>query len=82
MNDRKFAVKPAKPRMGLRDPQTKRPVPDDGALVPDTAFWRRRVKNGDVKELTDSEWASVEKARAKKALAAHDPKANANSKGK
>lgn len=34
----------------LRDPVSKEPLPKDGGMVPDTNFWRRRIKNGDVVE--------------------------------
>ncbi len=41
-------VKPANPGAVIRDPQTKRRLPDEGASVPDTNFWHRRVRAGDV----------------------------------
>ena len=39
-----------KPKEGLlvRDPFTKRPLPESGRDVPDTTYWRRRVETGDV----------------------------------
>jgi hypothetical protein len=41
-------VKPTTKGAVIRDPHTKRPLPDDGADVPDTSFWRRRLRAGDV----------------------------------
>jgi len=39
-----------KPKDGLsvRDPVKGSPLPAEGAEVPDTIFWRRRVRDGDV----------------------------------
>ena len=36
-----------KPLDGLliRDPQTRLPLPKEGADVPDTGFWRRRLRD-------------------------------------
>lgn len=41
-------VKPADPAAVIRDPHTKRALPSDGSDVPDTSFWIRRLKAGDV----------------------------------
>jgi hypothetical protein len=41
-------VKPATPGAIVRDPHTKRPVPDEGEDVPDTSYWIRRLRDGDV----------------------------------
>lgn len=41
-------VKPAKPGTVVRDPQTYERLPDEGAEVPDTSYWRRRLDQGDV----------------------------------
>ena len=41
-------VKPALPGSVIRDPQTRQKLPDEGAVVPDTSFWRRRLRSGDV----------------------------------
>lgn len=41
-------VRPATAGAVIRDPHTKRPLPDDGGRVPDTTFWRRRLRDGDV----------------------------------
>lgn len=46
-------VKPAEGRK-VRDPATKRHIPDEGVEVPDTAksehrtYWLRRIREGDV----------------------------------
>ncbi|CAM3282831.1 DUF2635 domain-containing protein [Xenorhabdus nematophila] len=42
-----------KPVNGLivRDPDTYQPLPDDGEAKPCTAYWLRRLKDGDVKEI-------------------------------
>ena len=40
-------VKPA-PHLKVRDPQLKDLLPDEGRLVPDTSYWHRRVRDGDV----------------------------------
>lgn len=39
-----------KPKQGLlvRDPHTRQPLPPEGAEVPDTTHWRRRLASGDV----------------------------------
>ena len=43
-------IKPARPGLVIRDPQSGLPLPPDGkAVVPD-AFWRRRLADGDVVE--------------------------------
>lgn len=42
-------VKPA-PDRAVRDPMSRLLLPADGALVPDTQFWQRRVLFGDVVE--------------------------------
>ncbi|KAB1440400.1 DUF2635 domain-containing protein [Pseudodesulfovibrio senegalensis] len=43
-----------KPRDGLivRDPRTKKPLPEYGKEVPATGYWRRRLKDGDLKKTT------------------------------
>lgn len=45
-------VKPA-PRLLVRDPQTKFPLPAEGREVQSTSYWLRRVASGDV-ELTEA----------------------------
>lgn len=46
-------VKPTNPDAVIRDPHTCRVLPKDGGDVPDSPFWRRRVRDGDVKVLRD-----------------------------
>lgn len=41
-------VKPASKDALIRDPHTKRPLPAEGAQVPDSSFWLRRLRDGDV----------------------------------
>lgn len=43
----KIKVKPA-PDLQVRDPFTKQPLPADGAEVPASTYWLRRIKDGDV----------------------------------
>ena len=43
-------VKPA-PGRQVRDPITKRHIPEKGKDVPPTAYWIRRLKAGDVLEV-------------------------------
>lgn len=40
-------VKP-KDGISVRDPVKGSPLPAEGAEVPDTIFWRRRLRDGDV----------------------------------
>jgi len=44
-------VKPAEPGAVVRDPATFNRLPDEGAEVPDTSYWRRRLQQGDVVEV-------------------------------
>ena len=44
----KINVKPARPGLVVRDPRSKRPLPENGGMVPDNSFWRRRLRSGDV----------------------------------
>lgn len=32
----------------VRDPVTRRPLPPEGAEVPETTYWHRRLRDGDV----------------------------------
>lgn len=48
-------VKPAQPGTVVRDPATLERLPDEGAEVPDTAYWRRRLQQGDVVETAPQE---------------------------
>jgi hypothetical protein len=39
-------VTPQKAR--VIDPQTRQPLPAEGRRVPDSSYWRRRARDGDV----------------------------------
>lgn len=41
-------VKPVDPTAVIRDPHTKRPLPAEGAEVPENTFWVRRLRAGEV----------------------------------
>lgn len=43
-----------KPKEGIavRDPDTKRLLPEEGAEVPETGYWARRLRDGDVTRAT------------------------------
>lgn len=41
-------VRPAQPGAMIRDPHTRRPLPEEGGTVSDSNFWRRRLRDGDV----------------------------------
>lgn len=43
----KLHLKPA-PKKTVFDPATKKPLPEEGALVEDSAYWRRRLADKDV----------------------------------
>ncbi len=43
-------VKPA-PGLRIRDPDLKDLLPDEGREVPDTDYWHRRLRDGDVVEV-------------------------------
>jgi hypothetical protein len=43
-------LKPAEGR-AVRDPSSMALLPADGKEVPDNAFWRRRLRDGDVVEV-------------------------------
>ena len=40
----------AAPGMKIRDPDLKDLIPDEGRDVPDTDYWQRRLRDGDVVE--------------------------------
>ncbi len=44
-----LSVKPAEGRL-VRDPETYEPIPAEGAKVPRTPYWIRRLADGDVIE--------------------------------
>lgn len=41
-------VKPVDPNAVIRDPHTRRPLPADGGDVPESSFWLRRLKAGEI----------------------------------
>lgn len=46
-------VKPAAKGAIIRDPHTKRPLPAEGADVPENSFWIRRLTAGEVVRVDD-----------------------------
>ena len=44
-------VRPA-PGARVRDPETKAPIPETGVDVPNTGYWQRRIRMGDVVVVT------------------------------
>lgn len=46
-------VKPVNPAAVIRDPHTKRQLPAEGGEVPDSVFWNRRLRDGDVVRIGD-----------------------------
>lgn len=47
---KKLHIRPAKGFV-VRDPETKEELPAEGARVPDTAHWRRRLDEGQVERV-------------------------------
>lgn len=43
-------IRPAKPGLIVRDPQTKQRLPAEGKEVPPLTYWFRRLRDGDVLE--------------------------------
>jgi hypothetical protein len=41
-------VRPARAGDVIRFPESAKRLPDEGALVPETSFWMRRLRSGDV----------------------------------
>lgn len=41
-------VKPTEKGLIVRDPVTKLALPDTGRSVPNTSYWRRRLKDGSI----------------------------------
>lgn len=44
----RIKVKPVLAGAVIRDPHTRQPLPNEGAEVEDSNFWRRRIIAGDV----------------------------------
>lgn len=49
----------------IRDPHTRTPLPAAGAEVPDTSFWHRRLRSGDVELVGDPAPAVPAKSSSK-----------------
>lgn len=45
-------LKPAREGLIVLDPATYLPLPSEGADVPETSYWQRRLLDGDVVEVT------------------------------
>jgi hypothetical protein len=43
-----FRIKPARDGLVVRDPVTREAIPAEGAEVPASTYWRRRLRDGDV----------------------------------
>lgn len=56
-------VKP-KDGVSVRDPVKGSPLPAEGAEVPDTIFWRRRLRDGDVSITEKTVTTSVATAKS------------------
>ena len=67
-------LKPAKKNSVVRDPRNGKKLPIGGDAVPDTSYWRRRLRDGDVEKTTAEAVTkaakAVEVAEAKAAKAA------------
>lgn len=68
-------VKPAQPGLTIRDPRTQRPLPDEGAQVPDNQFWQRRLDHGDVVRVAEPSPAASADAPAKRSAPSKAPPA-------
>ena len=56
-------IKPAKPGLRIRDPETKRPIPDEGKKVKWSSYWERRKLDGSIVFCSD---LAVERPKKKK----------------
>jgi hypothetical protein len=45
-------IKPTSPKIPVKDPETRRPLADEGEHKPKSPFWMRRLRDGDVVEAT------------------------------
>lgn len=60
-------IKPAREGLIVLDPATYFPLPAEGAEVPETSYWQRRLLDGDVVLVTQSPApAAPARARAPK----------------
>lgn len=46
-------VRPSRPDLIVRDPISRQPVPAAGREVPETSYWLRRLKDGDLELLEE-----------------------------
>lgn len=46
-----FKLRPARPKLIVRDPASGLPLPQAGKTVPRNSYWLRRVKDGDAVEI-------------------------------
>ena len=56
-------LKPENNTLKIRMPDSGDYLPEDGAEVVLTGFWRRRIKDGDVIEVTDHKPAKTRKEK-------------------
>lgn len=59
----KLHLKPA-PKKTVFDPATKKPLPEKGAAVEDSAYWRRRLADKDVVRIDPPKAAAAKKKEA------------------
>jgi hypothetical protein len=57
-------LKPA-PGLIVRDPDTAKPLAAEGEIKPDTTYWRRRLRDGDVLPATVTEPAPTKGGKSK-----------------
>lgn len=57
-------VKPADPNAVIRDPHTRQVLPAEGGDVPETSFWIRRLRAGEVVRVESAEPTGTEPAIA------------------
>jgi hypothetical protein len=67
MSTTRKRIKPARPGLIIRDPHTKRALPDKGADVKLSSFWLRRLRDGDVVPAEGPKPAPKAPAKPKKA---------------
>ncbi|CAH7322839.1 conserved hypothetical protein [Vibrio chagasii] len=56
-----FQIKPAKPGLLVKDPQTREPLKKRGELKPRTAYWLRRLADNSVVLVNDTAKPTTEK---------------------
>ena len=64
-------VRPKTPGVVIRDPYTRRRLPDEGGRVPNNTFWRRRLRSGDVVPVENPQPAAAKEAHL--AVAIEEP---------